>query len=78
MKKLKANAKPAGNERAQRKSEFVRAVAEFLTTDQAKWSILLEVGRKDAQLWAAVRNAARITGYPSFEKAEQTLTEFLS
>jgi hypothetical protein len=78
MKKLKSKAKPAGNERTQRKAEFVRTVAEFMTTNQAKWSILLEMGGKDAQLWAAMRRAVPITGYPTFAEAEQALTEFLS
>ena len=60
------------------KTEFIRKLAEYLVDDQAKKSILLGMGDKNAALWAAIRDTIPLHGYPTVDEAEAVLTEFLS
>jgi hypothetical protein len=66
--------------RAERKREFVRALAEYLAGNQAGKSILLQMGGmagEFAREWAKVRAASPLDGYPTVEEAEEILTAFL-
>lgn len=76
--KVRTKTAPVKDERASLKAAFIHAIAEFLTKDQAKWSIKLEMGSEDAKRWAAIRSTTPLMGYPPFEEAEQVLTKFLS
>lgn len=68
----------------ERRSQFVKALAEYLAGNQAGKSIMLQVevqgGRAIvpwAQEWAAVRNATPLMGYPTVAEAEKELARFL-
>jgi hypothetical protein len=56
---------------------FVRALAEYLVSDQARKSIELEMGLPAAMAWAKLRNATPLFGYPTVEEAEKQLAEWL-
>lgn len=75
MKKASKKSEPA---KAGRKQIFIRLLAEYLTADQARRSIELEMGKPDAQVWARLRSASPLFGYPTVDEAEEALTEFLS
>lgn len=60
------------------KARFIRALAEFLVSDQAVMSIKLSLQRPDALAWAKLRNAGPMLGWASIEEAEKALTRFLS
>ncbi len=60
-----------------RKQDFIQALAEYLVADQARQSIMLEMGKPEAKIWARVRNTTPLMGYPTVEKAVVVLTEFL-
>lgn len=65
--------KKAASEREARKSDFIEAVAEFLTSEQGRKSIDLEMAgkgyqRPDAVAWARIRNTLNL-GYASKEEA---------
>lgn len=63
--------------RNRRKATFIRALTEFLTKDQAKWSIKLEMGSEDAQRWAKLRGLTPLAGYLPIAEAVTLMTEFL-
>ena len=60
-----------------RKAEFIRRLAAYLTHDQAKMSIMLQMGRPEAKAWADLRSATPLFGYPTPAEAEKVLKEFL-
>ena len=61
-----------------RKKEFIRALAEFLVSDEAEKSIKLQMGTKMAKEWSKLRNTTPLFGYyPDVEKAIKELEEFL-
>lgn len=59
------------------KQRFYKALAKYLVGDQASQSIGLERGWPEAQIWAEVRNATPLHGYPTVEEAEKILAEWL-
>jgi hypothetical protein len=61
----------------QKKLSFIDALAEYLCKDQAKMSILLEMGNDHARHWARLRNLTPLNGYPTVEEAKRILVEFL-
>ena len=60
-----------------RKAAFIRALAEFLSTDLGRKSIELEMGKDSAREWAKLRSTTPLFGYQSVEEATQVLTTFL-
>ncbi len=56
---------------------FVRALAEYLVGDQAKRSIALEAGDRNAKQWSALRATTPLFGYPTLDEAEKTLSDWL-
>lgn len=80
MTKPKGKTKPAPvvDELAKRKAAFIHEIAEFLTKDQAKWSIKLAMGSEDAVRWSRLRSLTPLMGYPTLEEAEELLTRFLA
>jgi hypothetical protein len=62
---------------AQRRKNFLHALAVFLSGDSARKSIDLEMGKPYAKEWAALRNATPIFGYLTVEETELQLTEFI-
>lgn len=65
------------NRRLERKAGFIKQLAEFLTKDQGMWSIKLEMNDPTALVWARLRSASTLFGYPNAEEAEQELTRLL-
>jgi len=61
-----------------RREEFIRALAEYLAGNAAHMSILLEMGRPEAQLWAKLRGATPLRGWQSVEEAEKELSEWFA
>lgn len=59
------------------KQAFVAALADYLVTDQARKSILLEMGKPEAKQWAALRATTPLQGYPTLEEAKAQLTAWL-
>lgn len=76
--KGRTKAAPVVDELAKRKARFIHEIAEFLTKDQAKWSIKLELDDAVAKRWATLRAASPLMGYPTLEEAEELLTRFLA
>ena len=60
-----------------RKSAFIRQLAVYLAGNQAEMSIRLQMGRADAQAWAALRDETPLRGYPTVDEAEAQLREWL-
>lgn len=56
---------------------FIRGLAEYLAGDQAVRSIKLEMGDKDAQVWAKLRGLSPLFGYPTVDEAEKLLGSWL-
>lgn len=64
---------------ARRPYDFIEALAEYLGgPNQAKQSIKLQMGDPDAKLWAKIRNASPIHGYPTVEETRDILAGFLN
>lgn len=65
----------------ERQLQFIKVLAKALTKDEAKRSMLLQIGNKDAQDWAELRGATPLFGYypepDGREKAEKELIQFL-
>lgn len=59
------------------KRAFVRTLAEYLAGDQAIKSIMLQMGKPDAQQWARLRATTPLFGYPTVDDAEKQLAEWL-
>ena len=60
------------------KIAFVHQLALYLVGNQAEMSIRLQMGRKDAEAWAALRDTTPLRGYPTVDQAEEQLREWLS
>ena len=61
------------------KREFVKALAEFLTTNEALRSVQLQMGKEIGKEWAKLRDATPLHGYyPDINKAIKELEEFLA
>ncbi len=63
------------NDKQQR---FIQLLAKYLVGDQARMSIKLSMSDPAAVAWAELRSATPITGWPTIEEAEKTLTEWLT
>lgn len=61
----------------ERQKEFVRAVAEYLTSCSAEKSILLQMGKPDAKAWAKARSIPRAPGWATADEMEQAILELL-
>lgn len=62
----------------ERKTAFIRALAEFLAGDSARKSIELEMGKQSAKEWAALRGACPVArGWQSVDETESALVEWL-
>jgi hypothetical protein len=61
----------------ERKRLFVKALAKFLTDNQAHKSILLEMGKPEAIAWRDLRQTTPLFGWPTAEEAEKALSEWL-
>jgi len=59
------------------KTAFIRALAKYLTANQAAMSIKLQLRSPEALAWATLRHTTPLFGYPSFEEAEKQLREWL-
>lgn len=55
------------------RDKFIRAVAEYLTSDVGRKSIALEAGNADAIKWAQAYRASGCRGYATAEEAEQAI-----
>jgi hypothetical protein len=60
-----------------RKDFFIEVLAEYLVKDQATRSIRLEMGDSEAKMWAKVRGATPLFGYPTQTEAVKLLREWL-
>lgn len=60
-----------------RKREFIAELARFLTSDQARMSIKLEMGDPAAHAWAKLRHTTPLDGYPTQAQAEEVLRKWL-
>lgn len=60
-----------------RRKRFVEALAAYVTADAAKQGILLSMGDKGAERWAAVRSAAGVMGWVGAKEAEWQICAFL-
>jgi len=61
-----------------RKQQFVRALAEYLAgTISVEHSIRLQQNNPHAKIWAKVRSATPLFGYPTVQEAAVVLSEFL-
>jgi len=63
---------------ADKKAAFIKVLAVFLVGEQARKSIMLEMGNTWAREWATLRSATPIEGYPTIEEGERILREFLA
>ena len=63
--------------RLQHKRELIKLLAEYISSDAAKKSILLEMKDPDATLWAKIRQAANVFGWLSVEDTEKQLKDLL-
>lgn len=63
------------NEREQ--EEFLEALAQYLAGDQAHMSILLQMQRPEAKVWAKLRGTTPLFGYPTVAEATKELRKFL-
>ena len=61
-----------------RKSVFIKALAEYLVGDQALKSIQLGARSPAAKQWAKLRNLTPLFGSPTIEEAEKQLAKFLA
>lgn len=65
----------------QHRKAFVKELAKFLVGDQASKSISLEargqLTGEWARAWADLRQRTPLSGYPTVEEAERTLSDFL-
>ena len=57
---------------------FIELLAEYLVRDQGIKSIGLELKRPEAQMWARLRGATPLHGYPTEAEAVQALASWLS
>lgn len=62
----------------QRKHDIIVALAEFLTTDVARKSIELQMGKPDAKAWAKISNLLGGSGYDTKEQRITLLTDLFS
>jgi hypothetical protein len=65
------------SDRSTRKQKFIDTLAEWLTRDLATRSILLRMGKREAQDWAELYGLSGCHGYATKEEAVATLTELL-
>jgi hypothetical protein len=72
---LKTSHQPAAE--PDRKDFFIEVLAEYLVKDQATRSIRLEMGDSEAKMWAKVRGATPLFGYPTQAEAVKLLREWL-
>lgn len=83
QKAVKARPKPKAPVLDERRSRFVKALAEYLAGNQAGKSIALEMAARVppiipwAKEWAEVRSASPLMGYPTVAEAEKELVRFL-
>jgi hypothetical protein len=65
----------------ERQLRFIKVLAKSLIKDEAKRSMLLRIGNKDAQDWADLRGTTPLFGYypepDGPERAEKELIQFL-
>lgn len=59
------------------KQKFIEALAEYLAGNQAMMSMKLQAGDKGAQLWAKMRGATPLMGYPTVPEAQAALASWL-
>lgn len=59
------------------KDTLIKALAKYLVEDQVKKGMELGQGKESAKEWAALRQAANISGYPTVEEAEKHLKKLL-
>ncbi len=57
----------------QRRLEFIRAIAEYLTSDMGAKSIRLSMGNLDAKAWAKAFQSAGCHGWPTTDEAEEAI-----
>lgn len=60
------------------KDRFITELAKYLVGNQVEQSIWLEMGDRNAQQWAAIRDQTPLFGYPTVDEAEVVLRKFLS
>ncbi len=56
---------------------LIERIADFLTTDVARKSIELQMGKPDAKAWAAISNALTGSGYDTKEQRIESLKTVL-
>lgn len=61
-----------------RQDKLLRALARFLTADQAAKSIHLEMGQPHAKEWAELRSASPVRGYCNEDEAFAKLRELFT
>lgn len=80
MAKQKTNtASPNPNElrRQKLKTDFIQALASFMSQDLSRKSIALELGQDWAKDWAKVRNASGLVGWLDEMETQKYLMELL-
>lgn len=58
--------------------EFIKAVAEYITTESAIKSINLSLRKPDAKAWARAYQASGCRGWENAEQAEEAIRDLLS
>ena len=62
---------------ADRRDEFVTTLATYIVGNQAEKSILLQMQKREALEWAALRNTLPMMGWATIEEAELKIRDFL-
>lgn len=60
------------------KGPFITALAKYLVGNQAEMSIKLQMGKPEAKVWAEMRGATPLQGYPTVDEAEEVLERWLT
>jgi hypothetical protein len=65
----------------ERQLRFIKALAEFLVSNEAEMSVRLQMGKNDAEKWSKLRSSTPLFGYYSgadgLDRAERDLINFL-
>lgn len=57
--------------------DFLRAVAEYITSDVGRKSIELQMGKADAKLWARAYSLSGCPGYATADEAFESICRLL-
>lgn len=55
--------------------KFIEGLAKYLVENTAMYSMMLQIGKPEAQLWSEIRSCTNLFGYPPLEEAKETLRQ---